>query len=599
MSPREADDGALPPVFSGSRRRTLALLVGVGAAQAVLTVATALLTPRLMTYGDLAGVPVGLLAGLVVAALLIGLARVAERMLAERLGQDYVREVRGLLIASALTPGRGPNLGITVARTTNDLTALKNWVSLGVGPLAVGIPLIGGVVLALLVLVPLMGLAVLAVLLVFGLLLVVLAGPALKRARRLRKVRGTMAAHIADTVSAGRSIRVAGGVRRELRHVDELSEKVSSAALERAAVSGVIRGSAASFAAVIGVLVVVVGVAGGSSPQAVTAAILVAGMLATPVNDLARVSEYRQNERAAAKVLAPELVRARRAVDDRRRRARARVRQAHRGNHPGLARGAVHVTGLRDGHGTIPGLVAAPGSRVLLVSDLTERVEQVVDHLVGDRQDSLAWVEVAGRHIGDLPDAERRALVGVASRAGLLGRGTIARLVRYRVPDSSAPAMEHLARVGLDEVVAALPEGERTTLRRGGEPLDPDGRARLQLARAIAGNPPLLVIDHLDDLLAPAGRWMLRQVLRDYPGAVVMRTNDPEELCETYDVWNLDDLSGRVVARPAVVAAQLPRASTHVSGSGAPVFGATPERMAVAAVGSGTADVDEELELDG
>lgn len=581
-------NGALPPVNSGPRRRLLAMLVGVGVAQAGLTVLVAVLTPRLLA-GSGAGVPVSLVLVLLASAGLVGLGRVAERVLAEDLGQHYVAEVRRLLVASALSPERGANIGITVARTTNDLSALKNWVSLGISPLAVGIPLVGGVVLGLLVVMPVMGAVVAATLLVFGAVVALLLRPALTRARRLRKVRGRMAAHIADTVSAGGSIRVAGGVRRELRHIDRLSSRVSEAAHERAAVSGAIRGAAASLTAVLGVLVVLAGVWSGTPTATVTVAIMVAGMLAAPINDLGRVSEYRQNQQAAALVLAPVIAAARRYQAGERRRAREQAGTRLMGDHPGLSSGAVHVTGLGDRFGSIPSLVASPGSRVLVVAESQHRLSHVMGHLTGDLQDALAWVEVAGRQIGDLPATDRRALVGFASRSTPVERGSIARVVRYRVPESSTAPAEHLARVGLDGVVAALPDGERTRLRRGGEPLTHDQRARLKLARAIADDPPLLVLDRLDDQLDAPGRLMLREVLADYPGCVLLRSSDPTSLLDVYDVWNLDDLDDNVVvARPVERARAMPRPSTWLAGGELPPLGRAPRRSAAAL------DLDEE-----
>jgi len=86
---------------------------------------------------------------LVVAALSIGLLRMVEKVLAERLSQEYVHEVRLGLIRRNLADGQVKSLGIAVARTTNDLTSVKNWVSQGVAPLAVGIPLILGASAAL------------------------------------------------------------------------------------------------------------------------------------------------------------------------------------------------------------------------------------------------------------------------------------------------------------------------------------------------------------------------------------------------------------------------------------------------------------------
>jgi ABC-type transport system involved in cytochrome bd biosynthesis fused ATPase/permease subunit len=42
-------------------------------------------------------------------------------------------------------------------------------------------------------------------------------------------------------------------------------------------------------------------------------------------------------------------------------------------------------------------------------------------------------------------------------------------------------------------------------LQRGGEPLSGSDRARLQIARATLGNPPLLLLNHVDFDLGPEG----------------------------------------------------------------------------------------------
>jgi ABC-type protease/lipase transport system fused ATPase/permease subunit len=94
-----------------------------------------------------------------------------------------------------------------------------------------------------------------------------------------------------------------------------------------------------------------------------------------------------------------------------------------------------------------------------------------------------------------------------------------------------------LAAVGLAERVAALPQGERTSLRRGGEPLTRQEIARLWIARAMLGQPALLVLDHVDDDLGTDGRAMLRRQLADYPGVVVLATDRPDEVLDAEQGW--------------------------------------------------------------
>jgi hypothetical protein len=65
------------------------------------------------------------------------------------LGQSYIQELRRGLMTAVLAKRNGPSVGITIARITNDLSSVRNWVSMRIAPLAVGIPLIIGATIAL------------------------------------------------------------------------------------------------------------------------------------------------------------------------------------------------------------------------------------------------------------------------------------------------------------------------------------------------------------------------------------------------------------------------------------------------------------------
>ena len=564
---------AMPTLFTGRRRRLFLWLAGLGLLQAALSLLVAVLTPRLLTSGPAAW---GLALALLTAALGVGGARIGERVLAEDLGQDYVREVRRLLVTSALVPERSANLGSTIARTTNDLTAVKNWVSLGISPIVVGVPLVFGVVGGLVILLPVLGMVVLGVLAVFGVAMWLLSRVFFRRAVALRRVRGKMAGHVADAVTAAEGIRTSGGVHREVGRVDRISGQIQEAAHRRALVSGTMRGSAASITTLLGVLVAITGSLAGSTGAAVTTSVFIAGMLGAPVTDLGRVGEYRQNYNAATRILLPLVENARRHRERERLQERAQRRMRHRAARGGAARGSVHVADLRDDVGSIPALVAAPGARVLLTGGSPERLHRVTREITGDVPGSEAWITVDGRHLNAMTAKERRGLLGIASRDVPLERGSLSRVLRYRVPDAGDEAVRSLLeRVGMAERVARLPEAERTRLTRGGEPLSVNERALLKIARAVAGEPPLLLLLHIEDQLDTEDRPILARILRDYPGCVILRSANPHHLLEHYDVWNVDETTPTVVAALAheQTRARGPRPTTYLAGADRDPFG--------------------------
>ena len=196
-------------------------------------------------------------------------------------------------------------------------------------------------------------------------------------------------------------------------------------------------------------------------------------------------------------------------------------------------------------HLALPGLTGQgdpvhgrPGETVRLVSDDPavphELVRRLLELSPGPDVSEPDSVWVGGENLRAVSTKRGRVLVGAASAGAVFERSTVARALHYRRPDLDA-SDDHdvLELVGLD--LSHLPDGARTRLRRGGEPLGRADRARLALARAVYGSPPLLVIDSLEGDLDDAGRRMLERVLTAYRGTVVMVGSD--------------DLSARLGAR--------------------------------------------------
>lgn len=537
----------MPPVWRGRRRAYLGGLVGLGVAQAVLALVMSFSVDGVLSHTatPAAGAERTVLwSGMITllgAVLGIGLARWFERILAEKLGQDYVYEQRRRLITAALNNVGNRSLGVIVTRASNDLTAVRNWIAQGIVPLATALPLIATVLLVLAVTRWTVALAILVPLALLAGALPLLSELAHRRARTLRRHRGRMSAHISDTVRAGESIRVAGAMQRELNAVDRNSARVVEAAVSRARVTGFIRSLTITAASLCTVAVVFLAQLGLIGVAEVASIMTLLGVMATPLGDLGRVVEYRQNYRAARRILAP-LLSAATALDREHRRRERQWRTAPpepEAGHRGLS-----VDGLAVNGHALPPLTAVPGTCVELRSAHPAQIRATLLALFDAHYDGPApdaRVLINGINAAAAPEKTRRELIGYGSGRIPLERGSVARLAAYRVPRALGGEVRWmLARVGLQPLLDASPRGLQTKLTNDGSPWRGTDVARLKLARAMLGTPPLLVLEHLDTELDADGRTLLRDLVADYPGVVLLVSSHPEQISASRDVWELD-----------------------------------------------------------
>lgn len=543
----DAEGGAvrLPRLVTGRRRALFAALVALAVACGLLGVAVALLVGALVSGG--AVLPTA--AGIGALILLLGYGRYLERVLAERLGQHYVAQLRLSLVSHSLLASKTPSVGITVARASNDLSSVRNWVSQGIAPLLAGIPLLLVAGAGLWVLHPALALALGLPVLVLVCALWALAKPAYERARILRRHRGNLAARIADTVAASSAVAASGGVSREMSRVRASGGKVVDAAIQRAKLAAVLRALSLGMPLLATAVVVMVARHAALDAGHIATALTLLGLCAAPVGEWGRIVEYRQNYRAARRIIAPLLEEERTlgsgpAIPADAKRAAAEI-QAGRVS-------GVWVSGLDIGGTAIPELRAEPGEKIrvsgadarlrgeLLAALATARTAEGpvlggLEEAAHPRQRNLV---VAGRFPGGLGERQRRKLVGAAFGSMVPERGTVLRALRYRRPGADPEeALELARRLGLD--AGSLPQGEHTQLRRGGLPLTASQRAGLLVARAMLENPPLLLLGDIDALLDSAARERLGGMLAGYPGVVIVSSEG--QWCSGYRTWTLPE----------------------------------------------------------
>jgi len=144
-----------------------------------------------------------------------------------------------------------------------------------------------------------------------------------------------------------------------------------------------------------------------------------------------------------------------------------------------------------------------------------------------------------------VPDDVRHAIGFVAADLPLL-RGSLRHNLTYREPDAGPAELEDvIERCELRPLMDSLADGLETRITEGGRDLSTGQRQRILLARALLGQPTLLLLDEADANLDPSTSALVDSVLRGHLGTSLVVTHRRDRLAVADVVWHLD--AGRLV----------------------------------------------------
>lgn len=178
---------------------------------------------------------------------------------------------------------------------------------------------------------------------------------------------------------------------------------------------------------------------------------------------------------------------------------------------------------------TEPWILKAGQSAILQGDSI--RASQLMDQLYGLCPVESGAVQLSGVDMREIrPDLLRRD-VALVQRVEILS-GTIADNITLERPQIDNEAMWRAIReVGLEERLNQLPQGARCPLAIDGRPLSRTETIRLCLARALAGEPKLLLIDGLLDALSDSEiEQLMRCELFRNPARIVLLQSGREQL---------------------------------------------------------------------
>ncbi|MEM8855778.1 MAG: ABC transporter transmembrane domain-containing protein [Pseudomonadota bacterium] len=485
---------APPALFTRPRACRLVGLVGLGLCQSVLAIALARTLGEVIaaSTGDVTDpLPVGmrllLLGGIATALLATG---VAQRVLGEWFALSYTKELRLAVMEAALLSGeRGSSLGVVMSRVVNDLTAVKSWLSNGLATLLTAGATTLGLLAFLLVDAPQMAIALAAPTLVWLASTVSICKPLARVIASTRRWRGRVASAAARAVVARPVVLGFGRLGSHLRKVARRADRMNGYLLQRAALSGLARGTALLVqpAAIAG-LVVAMAAGAPFSPAELGVVVALAGFLAVQLGACARALEFRLSHQVAMARIGSTLQNAPKLEDG------VRLTRDTKG----------HAVDACPGTLALDAVTAAPGETIVAAPTVTTAA--AMEGLAGLAPLAPGTVQLGGVDAATIALKDRlRVVTLLAPRVSLLA-DTVADNARLGAPSATTQETVDgvLKTFGLDAVRE--------------DPVDPtrcDRRlaAAIRASRAVLRGAPVVLIDDPDIDADPCLRETLLSVL--------------------------------------------------------------------------------------
>ena len=531
----------LPRIAEGRRGRGIATVAALALGQAAAAGMAAFATRDVFAAfrDDSAAVPATALALIAAAGLTIAALRVFERVVAERVGQDYAASLRLKLFthlaqmsARDVAERRSGELAM---RFVGDLAAVRGWVSMGIARLissGIVLPAACGV---LFLLNPALGLAA-SIPVALGVIVMTLASTRLGPAhRRLRSRRARLAADMSERIPHAPELRLMGRTRTETAHLIRRTERMVASALDRARAAGFLRSVPDAVSGIAAALVLFVALSSGAPGAEAAGALAALGLMVQPIRDLAGVWDRHRawvaaRDKCERLLAAPKL-----------RRPRLQDIDPLPDAPPALQFAGVSAGLLKRIDGTV-----APGRKVAIVGGNGAGKSTLLALAAGLERPTKGAVTLAGRPPSGLSATERRrtiALMGARSPilAGSLRRALTMGLSKVRGDDAIQAEAEAF---GLRPVITRL-GGLDGRVGEAGRTLSSGEVRRVLLTRAALSAPRLMLLDEPDDALDAEGVKLVDRLVRSSDATTLIVTHNLDLARRMDQLWFVED--GRIV----------------------------------------------------
>jgi ABC-type transport system involved in cytochrome bd biosynthesis fused ATPase/permease subunit len=527
----------MPKLLDDARKRGVVTIIALALGQAASTGVAAFATRDVFAaFRDATeAVPLGALALVAGSGLLIALLRYRERIVAEKVGQDYVAALRVTLFqhlahvsAKDIASRRAGALSL---RFVGDLSAVRNWVSLGFARLISSLIVLPSATVALFLLNPTLGVAA-AIPISLGMLAMALVGPRLGPAhKRLRNRRARLAADMSERVPHAPELRLLGRVKTETRHIIKRTDNLIDAALERARGAALLRAVPDGVSGIAAASVFFAALSSGASGAEAAGALAAVGLMIQPLRDLAGVWDRHRAWTVARDKCVSLLSVPRLAPSTKGDTARLET---------DLQSLSFNCSGT-DHHAPIEA-VARPGRKIAIVGPNGSGKSTLLNLAAGLERPATGEVLLGDRPTVTLSTSERRRLITyIGTRSPILAGSFRRALTMGSSAEHDDDTILRCAQsYGLGSVLERL-GGLSGKVAEAGRNLSAGEIRRVLLTRAALSPSSLLLLDEPDDALDADGIELVEKLIFNTPATTLLVTHNRELATKMDEMWTFEN----------------------------------------------------------
>lgn len=530
----------LPKISGDGRGKGISIvaLLAVGQAAAAATAAFSTRDVFAAMRDRLAAEPYLPLALIVLAGVAIAGLRIWERVVAEKVGQDYASELRLKLFEHfSRLPVRyveQRRQGSTALRFVGDLAAVRNWVSLGIARLISSLIVLPLATLVLFLLNPVLGLAA-SIPIAIGLVMMALIAPRLGDVhRRLRSRRGGLAADMSERIPHAPELRLMGRMKVENKTLMRRTERMIEAAIKRIRGAALLRAIPDAVSGMAAASLLLAAYRSNIAAAEAAGAMAAVGLMIKPMRDLAGVGD-RYRAWVAARDKCMKLL-------DKPRISRPKSPNVPLANEPQ----SISFENVETEHLSDVNVFVGAGKKIAVMGPNGSGKSTLLALAAGLETASSGKILLGDRAPASLGTSERKRMISYTGPRSPILAGSLRRAMTMGVAEQ--PCDTHIlltARTfGLQGLVERL-DGLGGRVAEAGRNLSAGEVRRLMLARAALSQSQLLLLDEPDDALDVEGASLVIQLLNSTPATTILITHNMHIARQMDEVWFVRD--GRVV----------------------------------------------------